>query len=225
MPAVVSTPGSSILSDVPASLDEMISASSADMLKLHRPQADSRGDFHAFGLRGGASERSWEPSSSERAPPPSRSDTEEKRLPNVSDWRGTLDLVTGMAGVAENQSRDLREQTEAQQRALEPLRRELHETRQSLRASEQRTHELHAQADSRLQAIQADLDAQVQETRSESEARVRAIRAQNDSLIRAAAERVREAELRAQNAEEWLKRIDAAAKNLLLNGHMNRARS
>lgn len=224
MSAAVSVPWSSILSDVSASLDDMTSLSSAEILKLPRPHVDVSGEFHSSALReGGCSGQPWDFSIPEQDAPSSRSDTQEKRLPNVADWKGTLDLITGMADVAEDQRNDLEQKTEAQQRALEDLRRELYEAQQRLRASEQRASELQARADSRLQEVQADLDAQVEVIRAETEVRVRAIRAQNDGLIRAAGERVRAAELRAQTAEAWLKRIDTAAKNLLLNGHMNRA--
>ena len=111
--------------------------------------------------------------------PRSSLNTQEKRLPNVADWKGTLDFVTSMIGVAGDQRNHLREQTEAQQRALENVRRELNETRQRLQASEQRAHELQVQADSRLQKIQARLDLQVEKIRIEAETRVRVICARN----------------------------------------------
>lgn len=222
MSAAVSVPWSSILSDMSASLDEMTSLPSADILKLYRPQADAGREFHSFGPVDEGSEPYFGTSASEQDPVPSHSDAPEKRLPNVADWGGTLDLIAGMAGAAGSQRSHLREQTEAQQRALEDLQRELHQAQQRLRASERRVQELQARADSRLQRVQADLNAQVEEARAETEIRVLAVCARNDGLIRATEERGRAAELRARRAEEWLQRVDAAAKSLLLNGHMTR---
>lgn len=222
MSAAVSVPWSSILSDMSDSLDEMTSLPSADLLKLYRPQADVGGEFHYFGPGGEGSEPYPGISASDRDPAPSRSGIPEKRLPNVADWGGTLDLIAGMAGAAGTQRSHLREQTEAQQRTLEDLRGELHQAQQRLRASERRAQELQARANSRLQKVQADLDAQVEEARAETEVRVLSVCARNDGLIRATEERGRAAELRARRAEEWLQRVDAAAKSLLLNGHMTR---
>lgn len=222
MSAAVSVLEPSILSDPSASLGGGTTSLSADIWQLYRSHADTHDEPHSFDHSGEGPRPSAAASTSEQDLPPSRSDTREKRLPNVADWKGTLDLVTGMAGVADGQQKDLNEQTEAQHRALEDLRSELTVARQRLHVSEQRAQELRVQGDSRLQRIQADLDAQVQEAHSETEARVRVIRARNDGLIRATEERVRAAELRSQTAEQWLQRIDTATKNLLLNGSMNR---
>ena len=223
MSAAVSAPWFSILSDVSANLDEMTSLPSADMLRLHPPHIDASREFHPFGLRGVGSEPSWHSSTSEQDPLPPCSDKQEKRLPNVADWKGTLSLITGMTGVAADRRNDLKEQAGTHQRGLEDLRRQVHEAQQRLQTSEIQAHELQLQADSRLQQVQADLDAQVKKVRAEMEARELTISARNDGLIRAAREQVRAAELRAQTAEEWLQRVDAATKNLLLSGHMNRA--
>lgn len=223
MSAAVSAPWSSILSDVSDSLDEMASLPSADILKLHPPHIDASSKSHSFGLRGVGSETSWNSSTWEQDPLPPCSDKQEKRLPNVADWKGTLSLITGMTGVAADRQNDLKEQARTHQCVLGDLQRKVHEAQQRLQTSETQAHKLQLQADSRLQQVQADLDAQVKKVRAEMEARELTISARNDGLIRAAGERVLAAELRAQTAEEWLQRVDAATKNLLLNGHLNRA--
>ena len=57
----------------------------------------------------------------------------------------------------------------------------------------------------------------MEKIRIEAETRVRVICARNAGLIRVTKKRVRAAELRAQTANEWLQRIDTAAKNLRLH--------
>ena len=51
------------------------------------------------------------------------------------------------------------------------------------------------------------------------------IRAEAEAWVRAAEEQVRVADLRAETAEKWLGRIDAAAKALLLGSHGRRGPS
>ncbi|GJD47050.1 hypothetical protein AFCDBAGC_4935 [Methylobacterium cerastii] len=149
---------------------------------------------------------------------PSGVDTE---AVEVGDWMSTLDIINGMAGLAGDQKKRLREQSVSHQAALEGLERALKQTQQLLQLSEMRVQEIQTVADVRLQKVQADADAQVQEIRAEAEARVSVIRAETDAWVRTAEEQVRVADLRASTAEKWLQRIDAAAKNLLLGGHMS----
>lgn len=223
MSAAVSIPWSLVLADVSAGLNDVNTSASAGASQLHQPRSGSLSESRSSGAGGAGSGSSLDAPAPEQDPAPPSMDMGEKKLPNVADWKGTLDLVTGMAGVAAGQRSDLREHTEAQQCALEILRRELNEIQRRLRTSEQRVQELQAQADGQLQKLQADLDAQVQEAQADTETRLRVVRARTAGLIRASEERVRAAELRAQKAQEWLQRVDAAAKNLLLNGHMSRA--
>jgi hypothetical protein len=139
----------------------------------------------------------------------------------LSDWMSTLDIINGMVGLADQQKKRLKEQTVSHEAAVEALDRQLKETQQRLQLSEMRAHEIQTRADIRLQQVQADADAQVQAIRAEAEARVRTIRAEAEAWVRAAEEQVRVADLRADTAEKWLQRIDAAAKALLLGGHMS----
>ena len=138
----------------------------------------------------------------------------------VSDWMTTLDIINGMVGLADEQKKRLREQTASHEVLIETLQRELKETQQRLQLSEMRAHEIQTRADIRLQRVQADADSQVEEIRAEAEARVRTLQAEAEAWVRAAEEQVRVADLRAYTAEKWLSRIDAAAKTLLLGGHM-----
>lgn len=225
MSAAASDTWSSIRSGVSAGLDVMNHLSSADIVQIDWQKFDVHRECCSSDLGGSSLGSLSDFSKVAQDPPSSGSEAQEKRLPNVADWKGTLDLITGMPDLAEDQRNDLKQQTVAQQRVLEDLKRELHETQQRLRASEQRADELQAQADARLQKTRDDLDVQVEGARAETEARVRVICARTAGLIRANQERVRAAELRAQRAASWLQQIDAAAKNLLLNGHMNRTNS
>jgi len=138
----------------------------------------------------------------------------------VSDWMTTLDIINGMVGLADEQKKRLREQSASHEVLIETLQRELKETQQRLQLSEMRAHEIQTRADIRLQRVQADADSQVEEIRAEAEARVRTLQAEAEAWVRAAEEQVRVADLRAYTAEKWLSRIDAAAKTLLLGGHM-----
>lgn len=149
------------------------------------------------------------------------SDISGAEIEDVADWMSTLDIINGMAGLADDQKKRLKEQSVFHEAALRALKSELKEAQHLLRLSELRAHENQARADIRLQKIQADADAQVQVIRAEAEARVCTIRAETEAWIRATEEQARIADLRADTAEKWLQRIDAAAKNLLLGGHMN----
>ncbi|WP_243968583.1 cell division protein DivIVA [Methylobacterium sp. J-026] len=155
---------------------------------------------------------------SEQASGPTSSDVQPDA---VSDWMTTLDIINGMVGLADEQKKRLREQSASHGVLLETVQRELKETQQRLQLSEMRAHEIQTRADIRLQRVQADADAQVEEIRAEAEARVRTLQAEAEAWVRAAEEQVRVADLRAYTAEKWLSRIDAAAKTLLLGGHMS----
>ncbi|SDM90965.1 hypothetical protein SAMN05216360_104224 [Methylobacterium phyllostachyos] len=161
-----------------------------------------------------------EPVQAAAAAPTSGPMSSEAQTDAVSDWMTTLDIINGMVGLADEQKKRLREQSASHEVLIETLQRELKETQQRLQLSEMRAHEIQTRADIRLQRVQADADSQVEEIRAEAEARVRTLQAEAEAWVRAAEEQVRVADLRAYTAEKWLSRIDAAAKTLLLGGHM-----
>lgn len=135
---------------------------------------------------------------------------------DVSDWMSTLDIINGMGGLADEQKQRLKEQTQAHQQMAHELRRDLTRLTEHVRMSEIQEREARAQAEARLQELQARTEARVQEIRADAEARVRLLQADADARLRAAEERVRNAELRTDTAEKWLKRISEAAKRQLM---------
>jgi transcription elongation GreA/GreB family factor len=128
----------------------------------------------------------------------------------------TLDIINAVVGHTEEHMRHQNEQNLSYQAELDGLRRDLGQVKERLQAAEMRAHQAQVHADIRLQRAQAEANSQVQIIRAESEARVRTIRAVMDAQMREAEERVRIADLRASTAEQWLQRIDVAAKELLL---------
>lgn len=218
---------SHILTQVAESLDRISEKPSAEILRL-KPSSGP-GEVPALRLSLDTEEASTavmpEPAVNDaeplsavaEAPVPSSS---EAQTDAVSDWMTTLDIINGMVGLADEQKKRLREQSASHEVLIETLQRELKETQQRLQLSEMRAHEIQTRADIRLQRVQADADAQVEEIRAEAEARVRTLQAEAEAWVRAAEEQVRVADLRAYTAEKWLSRIDAAAKTLLLGGHM-----
>ena len=222
MAAAHMVPWSQILTQVAASFDSIVDKPSAEILMLNPSlgTAEPRPSPSAV-----ASEGAGHPSPP--MPEPVANQTAafsaafEAEAEDVGDWMTTLDIINGMAGLADEQKKRLRAQSLSHQTALEALERALKQTQQLLQFSELRAQEIQTLADIRLQKVQADADAQVQEIRAEAEARVCAIRAETDAWVRTAQEQMRVADLRANTAEKWLQRIDAAAKNLLLGGHMS----
>lgn len=214
---------SHILTQVADSLDRFVEESSAEIAKL-------KPSFDTVGVPAGSTALHIEevahppilpePAVNDAAPAAAPSDPEA-----VSDWMSTLDIINGMAGRAEAQKQRLQEQRTSHEAALAAAQRALAETQQRLHLSEMRVREVEARSDIRLQRVQAEADAQVQDIRAEAEARVRTIRAEAEAWVRAAEEQVRVADLRAETAEKWLGRIDAAAKALLLGSHGRRGPS
>ena len=215
---------SHILTQVAESLDRIVEKPSAEILRL-KPSFNGA-DAPSLRLGPHIDEAGTallpEPAVNDAEPVAASPDADDEA---VSDWMSTLDIINGMAGLADEQKRRLRSQTATHEVALETVQRELKEAQQRLQLSEMRAHEIQARADIRLQRIQADADAQVEEIRAEAEARVRTIQAEAEAWVRAAEEQVRVADVRADTAEKWLARIDAAAKNLLLGGHMGQAQA
>jgi hypothetical protein len=211
---------SHILTQVAESLDRIVEKPSAEILRL-KPTSNA---IEPPALRLGteidtpAAQVLPEPAVNDAEPVAPSPETEDD---SVSDWMSTLDIINGMVGIADEQKRRLRAQTANHEVAVDTLQRELKEALQRLQLAEMRAHEIQARADIRLQRIQADADAQVEEIRAEAEARVRTIQAEAEAWVRAAEEQVRVADMRADTAEKWLSRIDAAAKNLLLGGHIS----
>ncbi|WP_246692806.1 cell division protein DivIVA [Methylobacterium sp. WL64] len=212
---------SHILTQVAESLDRISEKPSAEILMLKPTLSTfepslSRSDAEAASV--GPSPITPDPAVNDARP---ASDISSAEIEDVADWMSTLDIINGMAGIADDRKKRLNEQSVSHDAALQALKSELTEALHLLRLSELRAHENQARADIRLQKVQADADAQVQAIRAEAEARVRTIRAETDAWIRATEEQARVADLRADTAEKWLQRIDTAAKNLLLGGHMN----
>jgi hypothetical protein len=209
------------LTQVAESLDRIVEKPSAEILRLKPSFSTTEPLSLQLGLE--IEESGHEPvlpepavNDAEPVAPTSGAEPDE-----VSDWMSTLDIINGMVGLADEQKKRLRQQSMSHEASVEALQRELKETQQRLQLAEMRAHEIQARADIRLQKVQVDADAQVEGIRAEAEARVRTIRAEADAWVRAAEEQVRVADLRADTAEKWLHRIDAAAKSLLLGGHMS----
>lgn len=211
---------SHILSQVADSLDRFVDGPSAEILTL-KPSFDAEAVPDAFSAPriDALAQRPIlpEPAVNDAGAVPDPSEPEA-----VSDWMSTLDIINGMAGRAEAQKQRLQDQTLSHEAVLAAAQRALTETRRRLHLSEMRVREIEARADIRLQRVQAEADAQVQDIRAEAEARVRTIRAEAEAWLQAAEEQLRVADLRAETAEKWLGRIDAAAKALLLGGHAGR---
>lgn len=222
---------SHILTQVAESLDRISEKPSAEILRLKpssgpgevpalRLSLDTEEATHAVMPEPAVNDAEPLPAAATVATEASAPTSAEAQPDAVSDWMTTLDIINGMVGLADEQKKRLREQTASHEVLIETLQRELKETQQRLQLSEMRAHEIQTRADIRLQRVQADADAQVEEIRAEAEARVRTLQAEAEAWVRAAEEQVRVADLRAYTAEKWLSRIDAAAKTLLLGGHM-----
>ncbi|MCJ2019201.1 MULTISPECIES: cell division protein DivIVA [unclassified Methylobacterium] len=222
---------SHILTQVAESLDRISEKPSAEILRL-KPSS-GHGEMPALRLSldtdEGPAAMMPEPAVNDAEPvaaptmalsEASMPSSSEAQTDAVADWMTTLDIINGMVGLADEQKKRLREQSASHEVLIETLQRELKETQQRLQLSEMRSHEIQTRADIRLQRVQADADSQVEEIRAEAEARVRTLQAEAEAWVRAAEEQVRVADLRAYTAEKWLSRIDAAAKTLLLGGHM-----
>lgn len=125
------------------------------------------------------------------AAPPSRA---------AADWTGVLDTLTAAKSAAQQQEARLREQAAEQAALLEELKR----TQQDVRAFEALLREVRAQADTKMKELQV-----------QAEARVRDLQAEAAAQLQAMEERVYAAEVRAEAAEDWLKRIEQASRALL----------
>ncbi|MCJ2140423.1 hypothetical protein [Methylobacterium sp. E-066] len=118
----------------------------------------------------------------------------------ASDWTGVLDTITAAKSAADRQENRLREQAAAYEALIQELKlaqnkiKDLEVLANEVREqTEKKQHEIMAGAERLRQEIQAKADAQLQ----------------------TAEDRIRAAELRASVAEDWLRRIEQASKNLL----------
>ncbi|MCJ2095255.1 cell division protein DivIVA [Methylobacterium sp. J-072] len=206
-------PWPTVLTQLAAGLDEIAAKPAAEILRLRSSLGVVESPPTLLIGAAAGSEPPTVPTAVELGSPVAAARSE-----GVDDWMGTLDIINGMAGLADEQERRWREQGMSHQAALTALRQELQQAEEKRRAAEMRTREVQAQSDIRLQRAQADANAQVQDIRAEAEARVRMIRTEAEALVRQAEERARVADLRASTAEQWLQRIDTAAKKLLSGG-------
>ena len=118
----------------------------------------------------------------------------------ASDWTGVLDTLTAAKSAAQQQDARLREKAAEQ----DALKQELKRSQQELRAMEVLLRECRAQAEAKLNEVQAETEIRVQDLKAEAAARQHAMDAQ-----------VRAAEQRADAAEEWLRRIEQASRDLM----------
>lgn len=118
----------------------------------------------------------------------------------ASDWTGVLDTLTAAKSAAQQQEARLREQAAEQ----DALQQELKRSQQELRAMEVLLRECRAQAEVKLRDAQAEAEARSQDLRAEATARLNAMEA-----------RAQAAEQRADAAEEWLRRIEQASRDLM----------
>lgn len=117
-----------------------------------------------------------------------------------SDWTGVLDTLTAAKSAAQEQDTRLRDQAAAQDALLQDLKR----AQQEIRAYEVLLREVQTQAEAKLADVQAQAEAQLRVAHAEAAARLTAM-----------AGRAESAELRAAAAEDWLKRIEQASRDLL----------
>jgi hypothetical protein len=118
----------------------------------------------------------------------------------ASDWTGVLDTLTAAKSAAQHQEARLREQAAEQDALVQELKR----SQQEVRAFEVLLRECQAQAEARLKDAQTQAASQAQHLRAETAAQLQAMEA-----------RVQAAELRAETAEDWLRRIEQASRDLL----------
>lgn len=118
----------------------------------------------------------------------------------TSDWTGVLDTIAAAKSAADCQENQLRDQAAAH----EALSRELKLAHHKIQALEVLVNDVREQAEKKQQKMMAEAQSLRQEIEAKADARLHTVE-----------ERVRAAELRANVAEDWLKRIEQASKNLL----------
>ena len=121
-------------------------------------------------------------------------------VPARSDWTGVLDTIAAAKITSGHLRTELREQAAAH----DALLLELRQARERARSLERLLAEAERQAETKACEATAETEAQVQ-----------AVQARADAQVQQAQERMRAAELRAEAAEDWLKRIEQASLALL----------
>ena len=119
------------------------------------------------------------------------------------EWSGVLDIINDARVHAEAQRDQLMVQAETFEQAIQDMRADAESVRQQVRVLE-----------AHHQDAKAALERQVREARAQAEERVRAVQAEADAQIARARSATQSAEERAARAEEWLARIDEAARTL-----------
>jgi septal ring factor EnvC (AmiA/AmiB activator) len=122
----------------------------------------------------------------------------------AADWTGVLDTLTAAKSAAQSQEVRLREQAAQQDATLQDLRR----AQQELQAYETLLREVRAQSETKIREL---------EVRAEN--RLREVEAEARSQLDASEARTRAAEARAEAAEDWLRRIEQASRDLLPSDH------
>lgn len=154
------------------------------------------------------------------------------------DWAGVIDTINGLGEHAKRQDARLREQEGFLERTMEKLRQELLRAEQRVEAAEAQMRDVKAEADSRvkladeraraLQQTNEDLrselrraqeqikcfEAQTHEVRQQADTRIQDMQTRTDVRVRIAEDRAKTAELKADAALGWLKRIERATKSL-----------
>jgi hypothetical protein len=122
----------------------------------------------------------------------------------AADWTGVLDTLTAAKSAAQSQETRLREQAAQQDATLQDLRR----AQQELQAYEVLLREVRAQSEMKFRELEARAEARLREFESDARAQLDASEA-----------RTRAAEARAEAAEDWLRRIEQASRDLLPSDH------
>lgn len=130
----------------------------------------------------------------------------------LCDWTGLLDTLTAAKELARSQEVRLQDQATKHECLIAELRAELRQIQEQVRASE-----------AQVAAVQSQAEASVKEIHQQAEARVEAAQIRADARVRIAEERAQTAQLRADAAENWLKRIERATQDLLPSIKQERA--
>ncbi|MGY2053045.1 hypothetical protein [Methylobacterium sp. JK268] len=133
-----------------------------------------------------------------------------------ADWTDTLDMIETLGELASEKSHRSEDQTTLLKHLVAELRREVARLTEDLRNAGLREQAIQGQTEQRLQEIRARADARTQDIRAESEQRVQRLQAEARAQLQAAEERARIAEIRADTAEKWLKRIHGAAQRQII---------
>lgn len=136
-----------------------------------------------------------------------RSEPEAVRMPVAApEWSGVLNIINEARLHAEAQKDQLQEQAAAFDQVIQEMREEAAAVRQQMRMLE-----------AKMQETKAEAERQSAEIRAQAEGQMRQLQAKVYVEITEARSATRTAEERAYSAEDWLKRIEEAAKSLALS--------